>query len=122
MAISKKELTEGIQNNDFREALKMETEGHRQNETAILNKEPEENQAITSVRRKVYMTGQKPKGRPKTMEGYGRVRLSLYISEELDNRIEKLLDRNKETKNQLMIRLIEQSCEENEKMNKKNIH
>ena len=109
MAISKRELTEGIQNNDFRD-----TREDSQETAPAFSKEVEENRENTSGKRRVYMTGQKPKGRPKTMEGYGRVRLSLYISEELDNRIEKLLDRNKETKNQLIIRLLEQSCMANE--------
>ena len=113
MAISKKELTEGIQNNDFREIHKIENVKETQNNLATSYNESEKSQLKPSGRKKVYMTGQKPKGRPKTMEGYGRVRLSLYISEELDNRIEKLLDRNKETKNQLIIRLLEQSCSTN---------
>lgn len=112
MAISKKELKEEIKNNDFREIRKMDINSEKDMETSLSEDEPVQSQS--NGRRKVYMTGQKPKGRPKTMEGYGRVRLSLYISEELDNRIEKLLDRNKETKNQLIIRLLEQSCIENE--------
>ena len=107
MAISKKLLSEGIQNNDFRDDNKVKVEPETRVNSVVNFEENTEN---SLSKRRVYMTGLKPKGRPKIMEGYGRVRLSLYISEELDNKIEKLLDRNRETKNQLIIRLLEQSC------------
>ena len=112
MAISKKELKEEIENNDFRETRKIDKIEKKE------KTEEEQLQAESKGRRKVYMTGKKPKGRPKIMEGYGRVRLSLYISEELDNRLERMLDRNVETKNQLIIRLLEESCEAKEEINK----
>ena len=96
MAITTKEL-EKMQNNEFK------------TDSAV--KKP-----VKSVNRhKTYTIGKNLIGRPKMMEGLTRVRISLYVSETLDQRIERLLDRNIETKNQMIIRLLEQALENEEK-------
>ena len=96
MAITTKEL-ENMQNNEFK--------------TESASPKP-----IVSVNRhKTYVIGKNLIGRPKMMEGLTRVRISLYVSEVLDQRIERLLNRNVETKNQMIIRLLEQALANEEK-------
>lgn len=51
------------------------------------------------------------KGRPSSLAGNERVRISLYISGELNDRIESLLDKNIENKNQLCTRLLQIGCQ-----------
>ena len=64
-----------------------------------------------SVKEANKITVNRTKGRPTSLAGNERVRISLYISGELDDQIESLLDKNIENKNQLCTRLLQIGCQ-----------
>ena len=100
MAIKKGELSSAItgQVNEFQEKEKM-VEEQAQVVVNYINET------------KKIMVNNKSKGRPTSMAGNERVRISLYISGELDKQIESFLDKNIETKNQLCNRLLQIGCQ-----------
>ena len=104
MAIKKGELSSAIsgQVNEFQEKEKVVEEQVQAvvNIPAPYTKEP------TKI-----IVNNKSKGRPASMAGNERFRISLYISGELDRQIENLLDKNIETKNQLCNRLLQIGCQ-----------
>ena len=104
MAIKKGEITSAItgQKNEFQEKEK---------------KIEEQAQALVNIpapyvkESKRIRLNNNFKGRPTSMAGNERVRISLYISGVLDKQIESLLDKNVETKNQLCNRLLQIGCQ-----------
>lgn len=112
MAIKKGELSSAItgQVNEFQEKEKMVEE---QAQVVVNIPAPYINET------KKIMVNNKSKGRPTSMAGNERVRISLYISGELDKQIESFLDKNIETKNQLCNRLLQIGCQALKQQNNK---
>ena len=104
MAIKKGELSNAItgQVNEFQEKNTVEEEQAQ----AVVNIPAPYVKESTKI-----IVNNKNKGRPTSMAGNERVRMSLYISGELDKQIEELLDKNIETKNQLCNRLLRIGCQ-----------
>ena len=100
MAI-KKDMLNAMQKNDF-DTVQPE----KISEEKILVDIP-----APSVKEANKITVNRTKGRPTSLAGNERVRISLYISGELDDQIESLLDKNIENKNQLCTRLLQIGCQ-----------
>lgn len=61
---------------------------------------------------KVYRVGQGKEGRPLSMEEDERMRISVYMSRSLYDRLQSALDRNLETQNQMILRMLSEKLEE----------
>ena len=105
MAIKKGELTSAIfdQKNEFQIE---KSESIKEQVQAVVNIPKPYIKETTKI-----IVNNKSKRRPTSMVGNERVRISLYISGELDKQIETLLDKNVETKNQLCNRLLHIGCQ-----------